>query len=315
MRGEPERWPSDFPIPNSHFSNPTRPSGLELPIMTTTDQSLPDLAAVAALVRSVAREELLPRFNHIGHTVKADGSILTEADLAVDRRLRQALAADWPRIGFLSEEMDSAAQHALLADESRPLWCLDPLDGTSNFAAGLPLFAVSLALLVGGQPHLAVTYDPVRDECFSAIRHQGAWLHHGGVGQALDTHDFGVPLSRCVALVDLKRLPSDLAGRLAHRPPYGSQRNLGSCALEWAWLAAGRGHVYLHGGQKVWDLAAGILLLTEAGGQCETLDGQTLCCRGAGTLSAVAALDPALFRAWRLWLREPGGGAVRRSAS
>ncbi|OOG28725.1 inositol monophosphatase [Thioalkalivibrio denitrificans] len=283
--------------------------------MTTTEQSLPDLGAVAELVRSTAREELLPRFNRVGHTVKADGSILTEADLAVDRRLRRALASRWPHVDFLSEEMDSTVQRGLLADQSRPLWCLDPLDGTSNFAAGLPLFAVSLALLVGGQPHLAVTYDPVRDECFSAARDQGAWLHHGGVGQTLDTRRFDVPLARSVALVDLKRLPHDLAGRLVHRPPYGSQRNLGSCALEWAWLAAGRGHVYLHGGQKVWDLAAGILLLSEAGGQCETLEGETLCCRGTGTVSAVAALDPDLFRAWRAWLHEPAAGKARRSVS
>jgi myo-inositol-1(or 4)-monophosphatase len=272
--------------------------------MTETTRTLPDLEAVRALVRAAGQEELLPRFNRTGHTVKADGSILTEADLAVDRRLRAALARHWPHIGFLSEEMSTVEQGALLADRSRPLWCLDPLDGTSNFAAGIPLFAISLALLVSGQPRLAVTYDPVRDECFSAAHGRGAWLHHGGNGERLGPRHFDVPLGRGVALVDLKRLPRELASRLAHEPPYGSQRNLGSCALEWAWLAAGRGHVYLHGGQKLWDLAAGLLLLSEAGGHGETLDGDTLCCRGTGPHSAVAALDPALFRAWRDWLHD-----------
>jgi myo-inositol-1(or 4)-monophosphatase len=278
--------------------------------MTETTHTLPDLGSVRTLVRAAGQEELLPRFNRTGHTVKADGSILTEADLAVDRRLRAVLARQWPHIGFLSEEMSAAEQQALLADHSRPLWCLDPLDGTSNFAAGMPLFAISLTLLVFGQPRLAVTYDPVRDECFSAARGRGAWLHQGENEVRLGPRHFQVPLGRGVALVDLKRLPRELALRLAHEPPYGSQRNLGSCALEWAWLAAGRGHVYLHGGQKLWDLAAGMLLLSEAGGHGETLEGEALCCRGTEPHSAVAGLDPALFRAWREWLH---GAAARVS--
>jgi myo-inositol-1(or 4)-monophosphatase len=281
--------------------------------MSLSDHTLPSLETVQTLVRAAGQAELLPRFNHIGHTVKSDGSILTEADLAVDHRLRDALARHWPHIGFLSEEMDAAEQRALLADHSRPLWCLDPLDGTSNFAACLPLFAISLTLLEAGEPRLAVTYDPVRDECFSAARGGGAWMHQGGATQRLGTRHFHVPLSRSVALVDLKRLPAQLAGRLAKSPPYGSQRNLGSCALEWAWLAAGRGHVYLHGGQKLWDLAAGSLLLSEAGGRAETLEGGELRCRGTGPHSAVAALDPDLFRSWRAWLHGPDGVGVRRT--
>lgn len=265
----------------------------------------PDLAALRGLLRAAGREELLPRFNRIGHTLKADGSVLTEGDMAVHRRLRDALAQRWPHIGFLSEEMDAAEQDELLADDTRPLWCLDPLDGTSNFAAGIPLFAISLALLQHGRPRMAATYDPVRDECFSAEAGGGAWVHDPHGAHRLSVRRFDVPLSRCVALADLKRLPAPLAVRLARTPPYGSQRNLGSCALEWAWLAAGRGHVYLHGGQKLWDLAAGTLLLAETGGQVETLEGHALDCRGTGPCSAIAALDPELFRSWRSWLHGP----------
>jgi len=299
-----KRWPV-MAFRTSQFSLRTSPSliRVKIPIMSYTDSPLPDLNTLASLVRDAAREELLPRFNRIGHEVKADGSLLTEADLAVDRRLRSALADAWPQLAFLSEEMTAQQQHALLADTSRPLWCLDPLDGTSNFAAGIPLYAVSIALLIEGRPRLAVTYDPVRDECFSACEGKGAWLN----GQRLATKSFDTPLSRGVALVDLKRLPTPLARRLAETPPYGSQRNLGSCALEWAWLAAGRGHVYLHGGQKLWDLAAGILLLTEAGGRALTLDGHPPCCSGTGPHSAMAALDPALFETWQHWLAGPHG--------
>ena len=102
-----------------------------------------------------------------------------------------------------------------------------------------------------------------------------------------------------MALVDFKRLPGPLAAHLAARPPYASQRNLGACALEWAWLAAGRGHVYLHGGMGLWDYAAGSLLLAEAGGVSATLDGDPVLRFDTGPRSAVAAADPDLFAAWR----------------
>lgn len=260
---------------------------------------LPDLDTLCTLVRRAAREELLPRFTRVTQQHKADGSILTEADLAIDARLRAALADNWPGIAFLSEEMDTAAQDSLLQSPDQPLWCLDPLDGTSNFAAGIPFFGVSLALLQAGQPQLGVIYDPVRDECFSVRRGHGARLN----GAALRTPPIDLELGRCIALIDFKRLTPDLRRRLLESPPYHSQRNFGSCALEWAWLAAGRGHIYLHGGQKLWDFAAGCLLLEEAGGASFTLAGDTVFRPDLPPRSVVASPDPALARQWLDWLR------------
>lgn len=257
----------------------------------------PDTEALCALVREAAREELLPRLHRVGHDVKPDGSLLTEADLAMDRRLRRALAERWPQIAFLSEEMPRELQEARLR-EPGPLWVLDPLDGTSNFAAGLPLFAVSLALLEDGAPRLGLIYDPGRDECFSAERGAGARLN----GEVLRAPQGGPPLQRAVALVDFKRLPKALARRLAAEAPYASQRNLGSCALEWAWMAAGRGHCYLHGGMKLWDYAAGSLILAEAGGHSQTLEGEPVFVPRMQPRSVVAAADRRLFGAWVEWL-------------
>ena len=122
------------------------------------------LQELETLLRTCAREELLPRFRRVSASLKSDGSILTEADLAMDARLRAALTARWPETDFLSEEMSAEEQRALLTAGDRPLWCLDPLDGTSNFAGGIPLFAVSLALIRDGAPQLGLIYDPVRDE-------------------------------------------------------------------------------------------------------------------------------------------------------
>ncbi|MBI5463290.1 MAG: inositol monophosphatase [Gammaproteobacteria bacterium] len=261
----------------------------------------PDLESLTDIVRRAAHEELLPRFTRVAHAHKADGSILTEADLAMDARLHAELQLAWPAIGFLSEEMGAAEQQQLLAAANRPLWCLDPLDGTSNFAAGIPFFGVSLALLYDEQVELGLIYDPIRDECFTSRRGAGAWLN----GQRLKTAAIDLPLKQCIALIDFKRLTPALCRRLAETPPYRSQRNFGSCALEWAWLAAGRGHVYLHGGQKLWDFAAGSRLFAEAGGTSFTLDGADVFVARLETRSAVASPDPALALTWLDWLRSP----------
>ena len=262
-------------------------------------RSLPDVRELAAIVRNAAKEELLPRFRRVGHQQKADGSLLTEADLAVDARLRTELTAHSPHVAFLSEEMDSAVQEGLLRDVSRPLWCLDPLDGTSNFAAGIPFFGVSLALISDARVQFGIVYDPVRDECFTASRGAGAELN----GKPLHTGPATPALNETVALIDFKRLTPGLRNRLVERPPYHSQRNFGACALEWAWLAACRGQVYLHGGQKLWDLAAGCLLLDEAGGASSDLCGDAVFRPDLAPRPVAAAVNPTLARAWLEYLQ------------
>ncbi len=266
--------------------------------------TLPNLDELVLLVTEAAQQELRPRFRHVRQKLKRNGTVLTEADLAMDWRLNEALGRRWPGIRFLSEEMPADEQMALLRDAQGPLWCVDPLDGTSNFAAGLPFYAVSLALIMDAEPVLGLVYDPERDECFAALKSKGAWLN----GSRLTARRFAIPLHRTVALVDFKRLPSHLARALACKAPYGSQRNLGACALEWAWIAAGRGHVYLHGGQKLWDRAAGALVLSEAGGYAATLEGKSSLEPSLGATAVVASGDPVLFGAWRKWVVETYGG-------
>ena len=260
----------------------------------------PDLERLAGLVRTVAHEEILPRFRHAQRHYKPDGSVVTEADLAVQERLGQELAAAYPAIDLLGEEMDEARQRALLDRAGRLLWCLDPVDGTSNFAAGLPFFSISLGLLQNHEPVLGVVYDPVREECYTAAKGQGAWLN----GERLQCQPSSLPLRRCLAMVDFKRLGPTLAAALALRPPYSSLRYTGSGALEWCWLAAGRYQLYLHGQQKLWDFAAGALVLSEAGGVAATLDGEPLFAPGVLTRSVVAAPDERLFAEWRQAIAE-----------
>jgi myo-inositol-1(or 4)-monophosphatase len=270
--------------------------------MATLDDKLPTLPQLADLVEEAARQEIAPRFGHVAAGKKGDGSLLTDADLGTQRRLVNALATLTPDIPVLGEEMPAEVQAKHLADGETGFWCLDPLDGTGNFVAGIPVFAVSLALVRAGGTVLGVVHDPVRGETFTAARGHGAWL------DGVPLEPVGVPesLADASGLVDFKRLPAALATALATRPPYRSQRSFGSVALDWCWLAAGRCHVYLHGGQRLWDYAAGSLILAEAGGAGGLLDRYDADWVDAPSLVpriGMAAGSDALLASWRAWIR------------
>jgi myo-inositol-1(or 4)-monophosphatase len=258
-----------------------------------------DLSVLKQIIISAAREELLPRFADVQHNTKADGSFVTEADLAVQARITQVLQEHFPDTALLGEEMTVQEQSELL-NNSESLWCLDPLDGTSNFAVGTPYYAISLALIERGVPTLGIVYDPNRDECFVGMRGQGAFLND----VALKVKPVALPLSQSTALIDFKRLPSRLAMDLVSQRPYASQRSYGSVALDWCWMAASRFHVYLHGASNLWDYSAGQLIFSEAGGYSSTLEGEDIYVNELSKRSSVGALDKATFDQWYGWLSE-----------
>jgi myo-inositol-1(or 4)-monophosphatase len=256
-----------------------------------------DIEQLKTIVIAASKEELLPRFNSVKRNYKRDGSVVTEADLVMQARLIASLKDLYPNIALLGEEMSVEQQQALLASDT-PLWCLDPVDGTSNFAAGVPYFCVSLALIENGVVTLGLIYDPIRDECFTAQRGQGAYLNN----ERLISEETGLQLKEAIALIDFKRLSPELAAELVTRRPYSSQRSLGSIALELCWIAAGRGHIYLHGKQQLWDYAAAQLILSEAGALALTLEGKALGSDSLKPISTVAALDESLFNEWTTYL-------------
>jgi len=260
----------------------------------------PVLEQVIAAARAVGREEVMPRYLKVAHARKDDGSLFTEADLAAQHALVARLKAivDCPVLG---EEMTDAEQSDLWQAGEAGLWCVDPIDGTTNFVSGLPFFALSIALLRQGRPVLGVVYDPQADECFYAEAGGGAFVD----GDPLPLKTPPQKLKRCIAGVDFKRIPRGLAGRLAAEHPYSSQRNLGASTLDWCYLAAGRLHVYLHGGQKLWDYAAGALILAEAGGQVCALDQGGFWEGDPWKRSVIAGLTPELLNQWRDWICLP----------
>ncbi|WP_462320072.1 inositol monophosphatase family protein [Halochromatium sp.] len=268
--------------------------------MAVSDQ--PDLDTLSLLLRQVARDQLMPRFGQQparerSAREKADGSLVTEADLAVQQQLVTTLSAQWPDIPLLGEEMSATEQQRLLTDQEAALWCLDPIDGTSNFACGFPGFCISLALLRGGQVELGLVLDPVRDECFGAKRGRGATMNGAPIGP----YSPGPQLSDCIAVIDFKRLPKDRVAGLFGADSFRSQRNLGAVALEWCWLGAGRFQLYLHGGQGLWDHAAGRLIATEAGAATRLLAPGSTAPDSSLTLAKRVALGAASGRLLQQW--------------
>ena len=258
------------------------------------------LQALLDIVKVVAQREIVPRYLKVAHERKVDGSIITAADTAAQQALTKGLT-EINGCPVLGEEMVSAAQQALWEKYNESgLWILDPVDGTSNFANGLPYYAVSVAFYQGGRPIVGTVYAPEANELFWAEVGKGAFLNGEPLpikGRAPEN------LKRAMAGVDLKRLQPKLASILAAHPPYVSQRNFGSSALDWCYVAAGRLDIYLHGGQKLWDYAAGALILQEAGGALSTLESDDFWAGDPWQRSVICAWDKAIFEQWRTWIR------------
>ena len=259
--------------------------------------TLPDLKQLEAIVKPAAHDILVPGFGKLEYTHKADGSIITAADRAMQLHLVTELQKAWPDYAILGEEMSEDEQRAAMTN-STGYWCIDPLDGTNNYATGMPFFAVSIALIVNNQQELGFIYDPLREEVFTAIKGEGAALN----GNMLKCMPNKTEVDSVIAEIDLKRLPKDLSIRLVNEEPFSSQRNIGSSALDWCWLAACRYNVYLHGGQRPWDYAAGNLILHEAGGFSVSLDGDAVFRGEFEDRSVLASQDTVLFDYWKQWL-------------
>jgi myo-inositol-1(or 4)-monophosphatase len=254
-------------------------------------------ARAIEVVRSVAADEILPRYRSVVAMRKDDGSVVTEADYAAQHALARGLAAV-ENVPVLGEEMPSHEQLAIYERGGR-FWCVDPLDGTSNFSSGIPFFAVSVALMEGSRPVFGTVYDPIADEAFYAVREGGAWLNH----RPLQVPPKGPPLADAIAEVSLRRDTAILRGALKRHPPYARRLMSGSSALSWCHLAAARIDVMLHSGQKMWDYAAGALILEEARGFHATLDHEDFWAAPVWTRSVTAARTKPLLEEWREWIR------------
>ncbi len=260
------------------------------------------LEAVIDVVRRVANVEIVPRFRSATGSRKADGTLLSDVDQVAQQALAKHLSAIAP-VPVLGEEMGADAQADAWGRGAAGLWCVDPIDGTTNYLHGLPIFSISVAYMVNGRSELGVVYHPMQAEMFAAERGKGASLN----GVSLFAPTAGPALDESVAAIEPKQLALSLRSAIAAGPPYYSMRNWGAGTLDWCYLAAGRFDVFLHGGQKLWDYAAGALILEEAGGVIETIEGEEFWMASPWRRSVIAAGAPALFAEWAAWVRMASG--------
>ena len=259
-----------------------------------------DLAAIQNIMQKSAESSLNVYFKQTTASFKNDGSIVTEADIAMQEAMTSGLHKRYPEVMMLSEENSDQDQLKTMKS-GQDYWCLDPLDGTNNYHNTLPLFSVSLALISENQIIMAIVYDPVRQEFFSSLKGHGLWINNS----KSKPPEQPLKMKDSIAFVDFKRLNMDIKLPLIEQAPYKSQRNVGSCALEWAWLAAGRVQLLLHGSEKFWDYAAGYLLTSEAGGFSETIEGESVFNGTLSPRSVIAARNAELFEQWTNWIRQP----------
>jgi myo-inositol-1(or 4)-monophosphatase len=201
---------------------------------------------------------------------KSDIDLVTEVDLASEKLIVERIRTHHPRHAILAEE--SGPSEAIAGPiQNEWKWIIDPLDGTTNYAHGYPCYCVSIALERAGRIELGVIYDPAREEMFAAERGQGATLNERRI--------------RVSAIEDLNRamvctgFPYDVRERPAfarHFTSFTMQaqavRRDGSAALDLAYIACGRFDGFWEDGLNAWDVAAGVLLVEEAGGRVSNFD-------------------------------------------
>jgi myo-inositol-1(or 4)-monophosphatase len=216
--------------------------------------------------RSLARD--FGEVQNLQVSVKGPGDYVSQADRKAEEIIYNELSRARPGYSFLMEE-----RGAVEGDDDQHRWIVDPLDGTTNFLHGIPIFAISIALERQGQIVAGVIYNPAMDELYVAERGGGAFMNDRRMRVAARRQ-----LSDCVvatgiphlglgnhgrALIDLRNVMADSSGI----------RRLGAAALDLAYVAAGRFDAFWEDGLKPWDMAAGILMIREAGGFLSTREG------------------------------------------
>jgi myo-inositol-1(or 4)-monophosphatase len=245
--------------------------------------------AIEAVVR--AGDLQMARF---GQDIQVDKKgiidLVTEVDIAVERMFRAMIAERFPSHQILAEELGGA-----FAVPAGPCWIFDPIDGTTNYAHGLPIFCASLALEIDGVAEIAAVYDPNRRELFTAERGGGAFLN----GKPMRVSS----ASRLVDALLVTGFPYDVHTRVdeivglfaAFVREARAVRRLGSAAIDLCWVAAGRMDGFWEGDLKAWDIAGGALIAAEAAGRVTRMDGKPFSSRGGEILATNGRLHGAML--------------------
>ncbi len=236
------------------------------------------VGAAHKAARGLVRD--LGEIEHLQVSKKGPADFVSKADERAERIIASELSRARPAYGLLMEEAGAVA-----GSDTSNRWIVDPLDGTTNFLHGIPHFAISIALERDGEPYAGVIYAPVVDELYIAERGTGAFLNgrrlrvsaRSRIDEALFAT--GIPFKglpdHALFMRQLARVMGEVAG----------VRRFGSAALDLAYVAAGRYDGFWENGLNPWDIAAGIVLVREAGGFVSDLAGGKRMFRGGGILA------------------------------
>lgn len=247
--------------------------------------------AIEAVVRA---GRIMTGFIASGFEVSKKGAIdlVTEADVAVETMFRRLIADRFPDHTILAEEF---GQDVATRDASH-CWVFDPIDGTTNYAHGLPIFCASLALEIDGRGEVAAVYDPTREELFVAERGGGAFLN----GHPIHASDAARLMESLLVTgfpYDVQKRIPELVGLFGE---FMSQsravRRLGSAALDLCYVAAGRFDGFWELDLKPWDTAAGAIIVEEAGGKVTDLSGRPFSSRQRQLLATNGKIHEDMLR-------------------
>ncbi|MEF3274699.1 MAG: inositol monophosphatase family protein [Chloroflexus sp.] len=217
-----------------------------------------DIALIRIWAQRAGEMLLRSYFNRVSSEQKLDKSLVTAADRAIEDWLREQIATFYPDHGIIGEERDAVGL------DREYVWVLDPIDGTSSFVAGLPMWAVSIGVLQRGQPVAGVIYLPVLGDCYWAV----------AGGQAFwNTTPIQVAAPQPPDSNDWIAIPSTFHRTYMIRYP-GKVRVLGSVAADCCYVARGQAKAAIIGRAKVWDVAAGWVIVQAAGGVVCPLEGE-----------------------------------------
>ena len=231
------------------------------------------------------------RYEDANVAVKHKGLIdlVTEVDIECEKLITEKIAAKYPEHGILSEE------GTVKENQSRHRWIIDPLDGTTNFAHRFPMFCVSIALATDDKPVVGVAYDPLRDELFTAVKNGGAFLN----GKRIQVSDVANMDNALLATGFPYDIRTTLDNNLENfnRVALNCQaiRRAGSAVLDLAYTACGRFDGFWEQSLYAWDMAAGALIVEEAGGVVTDMQGNTLDLFGKTLAAANRHLHPKLI--------------------
>lgn len=199
-------------------------------------------------------------------STKGPGDFVSRADKQAEEVIREDLMAARPSYGFLGEEGKE-----IDGEDPTRRWVVDPLDGTTNFLHGLPHWAVSIALEHKGQIVAGVVYDPVKDEMFYAEKGQGAWMNESRIRVSARHRMNEAIFATGLPWAGRGDLPDTLQDLARLLPATAGVRRFGAASLDLAYVAAGRYEGFWERRLKLWDIAAGVLIVKEAGGLLEAM--------------------------------------------